>query len=197
MKIGKYDRILNIFLLNKNCKTLHFLCEEKTNFLMVLDIYTTVCFSFFLRLIYNESEFCAILKNLEDDDTNVVAFSTKMCMLLYNSQNAQHPLASTKDNLYMFSSIFLFRKTSPLVTEFNKQLQSLKEAGLIDYWIRCFTGTRKSNAKRNPTKLEMTSILAAFQFCGVVYIVSFVIFILEMFSMRSKCIKRIIDYLTY
>lgn len=86
---------------------------------------------------------------------------------------------------------------SPLVMEFNKQLQSLQETGLINYWISKYTDTRKYNAKKDPTKLEMKSILAAFQLCGAMYIVSFIVFIFELLSMRLKYLKKFVDYLTY
>lgn len=137
------------------------------------------------------------LENLPDNDTNIVAFSSDLCFMSYNLEHAQHRLAATKDRLFMFSSIYLFRKTSPLVTEFNRLLQSLQEAGLINYWIRNYTDTRKTAANKHRTKLEMTSILVAFQFCGAMYAVSFVVFILGLVSVKFKRVKRIIDYITY
>lgn len=126
-----------------------------------------------------------------------MAYSNKLCLINYNLQNPQHRLAATKDHLNMFPAIFLFRKTSPLVMEFNRQLQLLQQTGLIDYWIRNLTNPRKSIENRHPTKLEMTSILAVFRICGAMYIVSFVVFLLEMISTKSKRVKSIIDYLTY
>lgn len=126
-----------------------------------------------------------------------MVYSTKVCELHYNAKNSSSRLAATKDHLYMLPLIFLFRKTSPLATEFNRQLQLLQERGLVDFWFRNITGSPKSNEKREPTKLEMTSILAAFQICGAMYVVSIIVFILELVSKKSKRIKRIIDYLTY
>lgn len=138
-----------------------------------------------------------LLQNLPEDNTNVVVYSTKVCELHYNSNNPSSPLAATKDHLYMLPLIFLFRKTSPLAVEFNRQLQLLQETGLIGFWFRNITSSSKSNETRDPKKLEMTSILAAFQICAAMYIVSVLVFILELVSVKSKRIKRIIDYLTY
>lgn len=81
--------------------------------------------------------------------------------------------------------------------EFNRQLQSLQETGLIDYWIRNYTDTRNWHADIKPNKLKLTSILAAFQFCAAMYVVSFIVFILEIVSAKFKRIKSIIDYITY
>lgn len=134
---------------------------------------------------------------MHDNDTNAVAYSTKLCLLSYNLHNPQHRLAGTKDHLHMFPSIFFFRKTSPLVMEFNRQLQLLQESGLIEYWIKNITNPHKSNEKSAPTKLQMKSILAVFQFCGAMYVVSFIVFILEIVSMKSKRVKCIIEYITY
>lgn len=160
-------------------------------------IYLPIFFLIIFRLIYIEAEFCSLLPKLYNNDTSAVAYSTKLCLLSYNLENPEHRLAGTKDHLHMFPSIFFFRKTSPLVVEFNRQLQLLQESGLIDYWIKNITNPRKSNEKREPTKLKMTSILAVFQFCGAMYIISIIVFILELISMKSKRIKSIIDYITY
>lgn len=148
------------------------------------------------RIIYNETDFCSYIQNL-NYDTNAVAFSSDLCLLSYNLEHSQNRLTSTKDRLYMHSPTFLFRKTSPLPVEFNKHLQSLQETGLIQYWTDTYIDTRKSNAKREPTKLEMKSVWAAFKICGVMYIVSFIVFIFELLSMRLKYFKSFIDYLTY
>lgn len=120
-----------------------------------------------------------------------------MCELYYNSQNPSSRLAATKDHLYMLPLVFLFRKTSPLAVEFNRQLQLLQETGLIDFWFRNITSSPKSNETKEATKLEMASILAAFQICAAMYIVSITVFVLELVSVKSKRIKKIIDYLTY
>lgn len=126
-----------------------------------------------------------------------MAFSSNLCLLSYNLEHSEHRLASTKDRIFMYSPAFFFRKLSPLVTEFNKQLKSLQETGLIDYWIRNNTDTRKATADIKPTKLKMTSISAIFQLCGAMYAVSIVVFILEILSVRCRYLKRFVDYLTY
>lgn len=149
------------------------------------------------RVIYYDVNFCTNVQNLPDNDTNVVAFTSDLCLLSHNHEHSNHRLASTKDRVFMYSPTFLFRKLSPLVAEFNKQLQSLQETGLIDYWIRNNTDTRKSTANITPTKLKMTSISAIFQLCGAMYAVSFVVFILEVLSVRFRYLKRFVDYLTY
>lgn len=153
--------------------------------------------SIVFRIIFNEANFCTNVQNLPDNDTNVVAFSSDLCLKSHNLEHSKHRLTATKDRLFMYSPIFLFRKLSPLVMEFNKQLQSLQETGLIDYWIRNYTDTRKPHVNRKPNKLKLTSISAAFQLCGAMYGVSIIVFILEMVSMKSKRLKRIIDYITY
>ena len=154
-------------------------------------------FYFNCILIYNDTDFCTNLENLPENATDVVAFSSDVCFRAHNLEHSQHRLASTKDRLYMYSPTFLFRKKSPLVMEFNVQLQSLQETGLIDYWTRKYIDTRESNAKKDPTKLEMKSIMAAFQLCGAMYIISFIVFIFELLSVRSKYVKNILDYMTY
>lgn len=148
-------------------------------------------------MIFNDANFCTNVQNLPANDTNAVVFSSDLCLKSHNLEHSKHRLTATKDRLFMYSPTFLFRKLSPLVMEFNKQIQSLQETGLIDYWIRNYTDTRKSHVNRKPNKLKLTSILAAFQLCGAMYVVSIIVFILEIVSAKFKRIKSILDYITY
>lgn len=132
------------------------------------------------------------------DETDTVAFSTDLAQKSYNLRNTHRRLAFSKDRLFMFSPVIFFRKKSVLTKEFNNQLEMLREAGLIDYWTKNYIDARKSNSKqREPTKLEMISIMAAFQICGALYLISFIVFILELFSTKSRRIKNLVDFFTY
>ena len=107
-------------------------------------------------------------------------------------------LAFAKDRLFMFSPVFYFRKKSMLTSVFNHHFRSFREAGLIDFWVRNRIDDRKLNTKhREPTKLHMENVIAAFQICGFMCLISFIIFILEIISVKCRRIRLAIEYLTY
>lgn len=85
-----------------------------------------------------------------------------------------------------------------LTQVFNQQLQFLQEGGLIDFWVKNRIDDRKSKSKyREPSKLQMENIMAAFEICAIMYFISFIVFILEMISVRYRRIQLVLDYLTY
>lgn len=85
-----------------------------------------------------------------------------------------------------------------LAEVFKRQLQSFREAGLIDLWIENYIDDRKSNSKhREPSQLHMENVVAAFHICGFMWFISFVVFILEVINGRWRRVQSAIDYLTY
>lgn len=139
------------------------------------------------------------LRNLYDSEFDAVALSTDLSQKSFNLKNSpKRRLSFTKDRIFMYSPVFLFRKKSILTDIFNKQLHTLREIGLIEFWTKNAIDERSSKSEqRQPSKLQLHNILAAFQICGVMYFVSFVVFILEVFAMKFRYIKNIIEYFTY
>ena len=85
-----------------------------------------------------------------------------------------------------------------LVPVFNHQIMILREAGLINFWVKNRLDDDKLKPKhRVPSKLQMENIVAAFQICGFMYFISLVVFILEITSVRYRRIQLVIDYMTY
>lgn len=156
-------------------------------------------FDFFFSIVLRQNEFMTNLRYLYDSESNAVALSTDLSQKSFNLKNSPYRrLTFTKDRIFMYSPAFLFRKKSILTDTFNKQLQTLRETGLIEFWTKNAIDVRSSRSKRRqPSKLQMKNILAAFQICGIMYTISLIVFILEVISVRFQCIKSIIDYFTY
>lgn len=150
-------------------------------------------------MLLNGSEMSVNLRSLYDDDIDGVVLASDISQKAFNLENSPHRrLGFTKDRLFMYSPVFLFRKKSVLTTVINKQLQTLRETGLIEFWIKNYIDDRKPRSKqREPTKLRMENILAAFQICGIMYFVSLLVFVLELFSVKYEKVKRVLDYFTY
>lgn len=137
------------------------------------------------------------LRSLYDTDINGVAFSTDLVQKAFNLRNPERRMAFTKDRLFMYSPVFIFRRKSPMTRVFNEQMQTLQEFGLVDFWTRNRIESPKTVSKNKPSSLELKNILAAFQICGVMYLISFFVFLLEVISVKFQRLKNILDYFTY
>ncbi|XP_031623062.1 uncharacterized protein LOC116340616 [Contarinia nasturtii] len=149
--------------------------------------------------ISNQTELTVNLRALSNGDIVGVVLATDLAQKRFNLKNyPSRRLAFTKDRLYMYSPVFLFRKKSALRKVFNKQLLALREAGLIEFWTKHFIDHRKLKDKRKPpSKLRIENLYSVFHICGIIYAISVMVFILEIFSAKYQHIKRILDYLTY
>lgn len=138
------------------------------------------------------------LRSFYDNNINGVALATNVLQKAFNFENPHRRLGFTKDRLFMYSSVFVFRKKSMLTRVFNEQLQRLLEFGLPEFWKKNRIDEHKVKTKKTePTKLTLDHILAAFQICGVLYVISFFVFILEVISVKCPRIKYVLDFLTY
>ncbi|XP_055298675.1 uncharacterized protein LOC129566616, partial [Sitodiplosis mosellana] len=152
------------------------------------------------RIIMTYSDLSRTIQFLYDQDSkDTVALATDLNKKSFNLKNSPHRRVEfTKDRIYMYSPVFFFRKKSMLTRVINRQLQLLQEAGLINVWVGNRIDDRKTNSKcREPSKLRMEHIIAAFQICAIMYFVSFIIFILEIISVRCRRIQVVLDYMTY
>lgn len=77
-----------------------------------------------------------------------VAFANDLTQKAFNMRNFPHKrLEFTKDRLFMYSPVFLFRKKSMLTDAFDKQIKTLQQSGLIDFWIKNYTFERGQKIK--------------------------------------------------
>lgn len=108
-------------------------------------------------------------------------------------------LEFSTDQLFMYSPAFFFNKKSALRSVFNDELRKLRESGMVDHWINRYIEDHKTKLKTNqePVKLKIGNIAAIFYVCISMYVVSFIVFICELLSVRYGYMKNIIDFLTY
>lgn len=133
-----------------------------------------------------------LLKNYYDnDDENnaAVVLVNDMSLKYFNLLFSSKRLGCTKDRLLLFNAVIYFRKLSMLKDLFNKELAKYREAGLINYWMKQHIDAHKEGPpKRRPKKLKIENIFSIFQIITLMYLISFLVFSLEIFSS---------DYLTY
>lgn len=134
-----------------------------------------------------------------DQEIDGVAFATDLTQKSFNLKNAPgRRLAFTKDRLFMYSPVFIYRKKSLLTAVIDRKLQMLRETGLIEFWIENNIDDRNTKSEqKGPSRLQIENVLAAFQICGFMYLISFIVFIIEINCAKYPRIKFVIDYLTY
>lgn len=139
------------------------------------------------------------LRNFYDQNIDGVALANELVLSAFNHRYPNRHLRFTKDRLYMTSLVFLFPKKSMLTRVFNDEILKLKEFGLNVVWKEKSINLRKKDKskKTEPTKLAFDNILAAFQICGVLYVLSFFVFVLEIMSVKYPRIKCVLDFFTY
>lgn len=128
-----------------------------------------------------------------------VALATDLTQKSFNLRiSAEHRLGFTKDRLFMFNPMFLFRKNSVLTTVIDRQLMLFQEVGLIHFWTKNNIEYHRSNAKHNaPTRMNLENFAAAFQICGFLYVISVIVFVIEIWCAKQPRIKLVIEYFTY
>lgn len=133
------------------------------------------------------------------DEINGVVLINDLAYRHFNLINASKKrLAFTKDPLMMYTPVFYFHKQSVLRDIFNDELHNIREAGLTEYWIKQYVDDRKANLNQGtPTKLQIIHIIAVFKVCSTMYAISFIVFILEIISVKNRCIRWFLDYLTF
>lgn len=109
----------------------------------------------------------------------------------------QHRLSFTKDRLYIYTVVFYFPKRSPFEGLFNVKLKEFQDAGILSNYIAKYDDHRPHIYQKSQSKLQMNGLLPPFEICAIMYLVSFIIFMLEVISTKCKRIKCSIDFLTY
>lgn len=98
----------------------------------------------------------------------------------------------------MFNPMFLFRNNSALTTVIDRQLVLFQEVGLIQFWTQNNIEHRRSTPKQKaPARMNLGNFAAAFQVCGLLYVISVIVFFIEIRCAKQARVKQIIEYFTY
>lgn len=155
--------------------------------------------SFISRFIIDNSPSLVFLRKFHDSEFDGVVFWNEITTTYFNLMNAPHRrLFFTKDKLFSSSTVLYFRKNSVLRNLFNKKIVDVIEFGLTRYWQLNSVDARKAKLqqKMQPVFL-IKNITGALQICGIVHLISSIVFVLEVVSVRYLIIRRSLDYLTY
>lgn len=121
-------------------------------------------------------------------------------MKYFNLISAPRRLQMTKDRLFLMSVVIYFNRVSVLQPIFDRELMSLTDSGLIQYWVREYIDDRsqsKRYVQQVPKKLKPENVIAIFEICAGLLAFCFLVFVLEKLSERFISLKTVVDNITY
>lgn len=138
------------------------------------------------------------LKNILTGKWDGVLFTNDVTVNYFNSlSKVPHEVQYTKDIVRLQNPVFYFRKNSFVAKMFDEKIETCLETGLTHYWLTKYAHKRHKIKNREPIKLGINNILAIIQIAVAMYIISFIVFLLEIFSTEGGLIRKVLDYLTY
>lgn len=154
----------------------------------------------FFRLIIRNSESVKVLEDYHDHNngTNTVAIANDISFKYFNQKNFQRRrLGFTKDRLIMFTNVFYYQRWSVLKDLFDHSVKRLHQNGLVKIWAGKYYGRKLKPIQKKATSLEIENLFAVLQICAIMYLISFMVFIIEVISRRHRRLRYILDYFTY
>lgn len=94
-----------------------------------------------------------------------------------------------KEHILMAQVVIFLRKNSFLKTAFDQKLTMLKSNGLINFWISkymTYSYLSEPTPSNKPEKLNFHQILGAVQVCLACFLISIIVFILELIIHKLK-----------
>lgn len=147
-------------------------------------------------VIYYHDATTALIK-LSSGEMNGVIFTNDIIANYFNFVNKTAHFSMTRDIARLNYPVFFFHQRSILIWMFNRKIEASIESGLITYWTAQYNHIIKTKEKKGPKKLGIMGIMAMLEICAVMYLIAFVVFLMEFFSQQNMRLKNFLDYLTY
>lgn len=166
-----------------------------------IQLIPTVIFGFFFldRLIEQHSDVYIAIEKLRSGEWDGVVFTNEITINYFNLMNKSwNRIGYTRDKARLFPPVLFFNKHSILTYMFNRKVEICNESGLTSYWWRKYhQDNPKNNKEKKLKKLSIQNILAILRIAASLYLVAFIVFLLEIVSHQHKFIKKCLDYITY
>lgn len=123
-----------------------------------------------------------------------VVLSNDVSLRYFNFKNSPHRrLGVTKDRIFLRHPTIYFRKKSILRNLFNNQIRKLTQSGLVEFWSSKYTTIQNDNSN----SFHSENLRDIFQLGAFMHGISFIVFILELISIKRQRIRILLDFLTY
>lgn len=150
------------------------------------------------RFVRHDYDPVSALHKFSNGEWDGVHYINDVTVNYFNSMlKHKRPIGYTRDIVRHVTPNFYFHKLSILTWMFNQKIQTCLELGLVSHWKAKYQRNRKQKKQRYPKKLRISNILAIVRISAVFYLIAFIVFVMETFGRRNRCIKKVLDYLTY
>lgn len=138
------------------------------------------------------------LGKLSHGEWNGVVFTNDLTVNYFNHLDKSWPkIDYTRDVVRANNPVFFFQKHSILTEMFDRKIELCQESGLVFHWVAQFKHNWKKHKQKQPKKLGISGIMAMLEISAVLYLIAFLVFILEILSQKHQRIRRLLDFLTH
>lgn len=158
-----------------------------------------LCISDSFRIVVDNSTMLEMFRNYHDGEVDGVVFYAKQFMTHFNVMNFPHrQLSFSKYQLTNSYHVLYFPKKSVLKNLFNQRIRKLLQSGLTEFWYTQFIpNPLKKPNEDGKSSLYFENIIGVIQICAPMYLISFIVLLLEIMSVTSVRLKYALDYLNY
>lgn len=107
-------------------------------------------------------------------------------------------LIPAKQRIFLLPIVFFFEKYSCLTPAFSSKIELLNSGGLIQLWRRIYQRmpvTHREEKDTEPRQLSLEQVGGIFVIAAWAYGVCLVVFLIELLSMRIRCLQVLFRYL--
>lgn len=136
--------------------------------------------------------------NLRNEEFRGVYLSSRNAISYQNLQHSRQPkILKTRKHMQMLPMSLLLRKHSCLKRSFDHQVSAFQSSGLIEHWEEIFPESCRDIEDKKPKKLKVGQIVGVIEVCAVLYLISLIVFFLELMTLKHGKIKKIIDFFAF
>lgn len=141
------------------------------------------------------------LHNLTDEHFNGAYMSISQVVDYFNFYHfPKINILKTKEHFQQLPFCIYFRKHSTLIASFNKQIAAYTSSGLINFWASAYitvVPNKNADIEMQAKKLSLNQINGVIIVSGCLILLSTIVFIFEVISMKYDRVKQYLDFFTF
>uniref|UniRef100_A0AAG5DNK1 Ionotropic glutamate receptor L-glutamate and glycine-binding domain-containing protein n=1 Tax=Anopheles atroparvus TaxID=41427 RepID=A0AAG5DNK1_ANOAO len=108
------------------------------------------------------------------------------------------PIHVTRDSITRFPVTIYYQPKSLLTNVFDREVRKLDQSGLMHFWVRNYGDydfqTRLEGGGGDPKKLTNSHLAGAYQIFVVALLLSVLVFVVELVSVRVRSLRIVLDF---
>ncbi|KAM7347845.1 uncharacterized protein ACRADG_007331 [Cochliomyia hominivorax] len=102
---------------------------------------------------------------------------------------------SIPQNLMQQQLCLYLAKHSYLSVKFNEEIMNVHAVGLVQFWAKNYINNKCDISKHliPDVKIEQDNLWGIYMICGLLYLVAFLIFLIEMLSLKLKILRKLFE----